>query len=126
MGPSSSAVDLPRPRVELELGRRRHRRITVPSGLVLFLCLFLPAVKGCNEPVYPITLPMLWHPYLYAVVIAVGTLFPTVRSIRRTVIALRVLAWLTILGSAALATFAGAIAFLELLAGGVLLAAIGR
>jgi len=119
-------VDLPRPRVELELGRRRHRRMTVPGGLLLFACLFLPAVKGCNEPVYPLTLPMFWHPYIYGAVLALGALFPTVRGMRRTVVALRVLACLTILGSAVLATFTGAIAFLELLAGGILLGAIGR
>lgn len=126
MGPYSSAVDLPRPRVELELGRRRHRRITGPSGVLLFVCLFLPAVKGCNEAVYPMTMPMFWHPYIYGLVLALGAAKITVRHLHYTVIALRILAWLTIIGSALLLLVAGGIALAELLVGMVLLGAIGR
>lgn len=126
MGPSSSAVDLPRPRVELELGRRRHRRLTVPFGLLLFVCAFLPAVKGCSEPVYPITMPMFWHPYIYGLVLALGAATATVRGLHRTVVALRVVAWLTITGASVIATFAGAIAFVELIIGAIMLGAIGR
>lgn len=119
-------MDLPRPRVELELGRRRHRRITGISGLMLFACLFLPAVKGCSEPVYPVTMPMFWHPYLYGLVLGLGASTVTVRGLHRIVIALRVVAWLTIAGASVLATFAGAIAFVELIIGAIMLAAIGR
>lgn len=126
MGPSTSAVDLPRPRVEPELGRRRHRRITFPAGVLLFACLFLPAMKGCNETVYPTALPMFWHPYIYGLVLAVGAATATVRGLRYTVIALRIVAWLAIVGSAVIAAFAGIIAIAELLLGGLMLAAIGR
>jgi hypothetical protein len=119
-------VDLPRPRVELELGRRRHRRITGPAGLLLFVCVFLPAVKGCNEPVYPLTMPMFWHPYIYGLVLALGAATATVRGLHRTVVALRVVAWLTIAGASVLATFSPAVAFVELIVGAVMLAAIGR
>ncbi len=126
MGPYTSAVDLPRARVDLELGRRRHRRITGPAGLLLFVCLFLPAVKGCGEPVYPATMPMFWHPYLYGLVLALGTARATVRSLRHTVVALRILAWLTIVGGAMLLVVAGPLGLAELFLGAVLLVVIGR
>jgi hypothetical protein len=125
-GHYSSAVDTPRPRVELELGRRRHRRITGPAGLLLFVCLFLPAVKGCNEAVYPVSMPMFWHPYIYGLVLALGTASVTVRHLHYTVAALRILAWLTIIGSAFLIVLAGGIALAELIVGVLLLAAIGK
>lgn len=126
MGPYTSAVDLPRARVDLELGRRRHRRITGPAGVLLFVCLFLPAVKGCSEPVYPATMPMFWHPYLYGLVFALGTARATVRSLRHTVVALRILAWLTVVGGALLLVAAGPLGLAELLLGALLLAIIGR
>ncbi len=126
MGPYTSAVDLPRPRVELELGRRRHRHITGVSGVVLFVCLFLPAVKGCNEAVYPMTMPMLWHPYIYGLVLALATAKLTVRHLHYTVLALRIMAWLTIIGAAFLIVFASGIAFVELIVGVLLLGTIGR
>ena len=126
VGPYSSAVDVPRPRVELELGKRRHRRITGVSGVVLFVCLFLPAVKGCNETVYPMSMPMFWHPYIYGLVIALGTVTVTVRHLHYTVLALRILAWLTVIGSAFLIVFAGGVALVELIVGALLLGAIGK
>ncbi|HEY5945779.1 MAG TPA: hypothetical protein VIV40_09820 [Kofleriaceae bacterium] len=118
-------MDLPRPRVELELGRRRHRRITGPAGLLLFVCLFLPAVKGCNETVYPMSMPMFWHPYIYGLVLALATASVTVRHLHYTVLALRILAWLTVVGSAVFVVFAGGVALVELIVGALLLAAIG-
>jgi hypothetical protein len=126
VGPYSSAVDVPRPRIELELGKRRHRRITGGSGVVLFVCLFLPAVKGCNEAVYPMSMPMFWHPYIYGLVIALGTVTVTVRHLHYTVLALRILAWLTVIGSAFLIMFAGGIALVELVLGVLMLGAIGK
>jgi hypothetical protein len=126
MGPYTSAVDLPRARIELELGRRRHRLITGPSGLLLFVCLFLPAVKGCGEPVVPLTMPMFWHPYIYGLVLALATAQVTVRHLHRTVLALRILGWLTIVGAAFLTVYAGGIAIVECALGAALLAAIGR
>lgn len=117
---------MPRARVELELGTRRHRRITGPSGVLLFACLFLPAVKGCNEAVYPMSMPMFWHPYIYGAVLALGTATATVRHLHYTVLALRILAWLTVIGSAFLIMFAGGIAVVELIVGVLLLGAIGK
>jgi len=126
MGPTSSAVDLPRPRIELELGKRRHRRITGPAGLLLFVCLFLPAMRGCHETVYPMTMPMFWHPYIYGLVLALATAKLTVRHLHYTVMALRILAWLTVIGAALLIAFSGGVALVELLVGVLMLAAIGR
>jgi len=126
MGPTGSAVDLPRLRIELELGRRRHRRITGPAGLLLFVCLFLPALKGCNETVYPVVMPMFWHPYIYGLVIGLGSATITVRHLHYTVTAVRIFAWLTIVGSACSIAFAGGVALVELLVGVLLLGAIGK
>jgi hypothetical protein len=117
---------MPRRRVDLELGKRRHRRITGPSGLLLFVCLFLPAVEGCSEPVYPIAMPELAHPYLFGLVLAFGSAAVTVRGMRHTIRALRMLAWLTIAGSCALAVIIPELGFVELILGFGLLAAIGR
>src|SRR4051812_19852575 len=103
---SPGAVDLPRRKVEPQLGRRRHRSIVGPSGLLLFICLFLPAVKGCDAPVYPITMPMFIHPYVFGIVLAAGATSLTLRGLRRTIRALRVLAWLTIASSCVLAVLA--------------------
>src|SRR4051794_6577356 len=110
---SPGAVDLPRRRVDLEVGQRRHRRITGPSGLLMFICMFMPAVKGCGGPVYPVTLPMLAHPYLFGIVFAIGAATFTVRGLQRTITAMRVLAWLTIGGSCVLAVTTPSIAFIE-------------
>lgn len=126
MGPYTSAVDLPRARVELELGRRRHRRITGPAGLLLFLCMFLPAMKGCQETVYPASMPMVWHPYLFGLVLALGAARPTVRHLRYTVLALRILAWLAIGGGAFMLVFTGAFGVAASILGALLVGTIGR
>lgn len=63
--------------------RQRHRAVTVPSGLVLFACLFLPMVRGCDESIYPTQAaaiawplaPLILLPYglgLMAVIAALG------------------------------------------------------
>ena len=122
---SPAPVDAAASRVDAEVGRRRHRRITGPSGLLLFVCLFLPAVKGCGEPVYPITMPCSWHPYLYGIVLrgrCASTLTRRAACGARSCV-LRVLAWLTIAGACVLADRElRASAFIELGLGLVLLA----
>ena len=123
--PSAGPVDLPRRRVDLEIGKRRHRRVTGPAGVLLFVCLFLPAMKGCSETIYPVTVPMFWHPYIFGLVFALGTATVSVRNLRYTIVALRVLAWLTIAGGVFLTIASGGVGLAQIGIGGILSAAIG-
>jgi hypothetical protein len=125
-GASSGAVDLPRRVLAPQVGRRRHRRITGPAGVLLFVCLFLPAVKGCHGSVYPISMPLVIHPYIYGVVFALGAGTLTIRGMRKMIDALRVLAYLTIAFGVVLVPLRPGTGLLELAAGGSLLALIGR
>src|SRR5947208_3485157 len=95
---SSGAIEPPPPRVEPMLPRRRHRSITGISGAMLFACMFLPAVKGCGTPVYPVEMPMFLHPYLYGIAFAIGAGAVTARGMRATIVILRVLSWLAVAG----------------------------
>jgi len=62
----------------------------------------------------------------YGLVIALATARVTVRHVHYAVIALRILAWLTVAGAARLALYAGGVALVELFVGALLLGAIGR
>lgn len=53
------------------MAKRQHRFLTVPSGLTLFVCMFLPAIQPCNKPVYPYEMPPVWPPYILGA-LAVG------------------------------------------------------
>ena len=119
------AIDLPRSRVELELGRRRHRRITGPEGLLKFACMFLPAEKGCSAPVYPIETPMFLPPYLYGLVFAAAAATFTARGMRRTIGALRVVTIASILGATVTMLLAPPVGVVELFAAVAVLATIG-
>jgi len=44
---------------------RAHRGIGVPGSVLLLLAMFLPALRVCNEPFYPLEAPMLLAPYLF-------------------------------------------------------------
>lgn len=119
-------VDLPRAEVHVELGRRRHRKLTVPAGVLLFLCLFLPAVKGCNsEPVYAIEMPYFWHPYLYGAVLAGAALAATQRALVRAVLAVRVLALIELVGSVFMILVSGGLGVIMTAIAAVQLAIIG-
>jgi hypothetical protein len=117
-------VDVPRAHV-LEVGRRRHRRITAPSGLLLFVCMFLPAVNSCGASVYPMDMPYFWHPYLFGGALAIASFAVTVRSIRLAVRTLRTMAWLAVAGGAALLLVSAGLGAIELGLGAILLGAIG-
>lgn len=54
-----------------EPGPLRQSKWTIAPGLVLFICLFLPAVKACDSTVYPIMVPLCYGPYLLGLLAAV-------------------------------------------------------
>lgn len=53
---------------------RRHRWLTIPSGWVLLVCLFLPALKLCDasDPFPMVMVPFLWPPYLVGMFVALA------------------------------------------------------
>jgi hypothetical protein len=110
---------------ERELGRRRHRRITGPSGWLLLVCMFLPAVKGCHAPIYPLEMPMFLPPYLYGLVLALGAVAATPLGVRLAIGALRAITVMTVLGSAAVILLAPPIGVIEMVSGLVVLTALG-
>lgn len=119
-------VDFPRAQVHLELGRRRHRRTSIPAGVLLLLCLFLPAVRGCGEqPVYPLEVPYFWHPYLYGGVLAYAAMASTNRSLRIATFAVRTLTWVVFAGGVLMTATSFAFGIVLLGIGLVLLGVIG-
>lgn len=76
---------------------RRHRWLTVPSGWLLLACLLMPALEGCNEPIYPIMLPPLYSPYVLGMVVALAAASRT-RACSNWGYALFALVWVTLVG----------------------------
>ena len=121
----TSAIEPPRARVEPELGRRRHRRLTAPAGVLLFACLFLPAVRGCEAPVYPLEMPMFAPPYFYGMALACAALATTARTLRVAITALRVVTLAAVAGSVMLIVVSPGLGIVEVAATAALLATIG-
>ena len=71
------------------LGRRTHRPFTSLLGLVLFCCLFLPAVRACGSPTYPYEIPSFTPPYALGLVFALVALARTRRGLAIGRVALR-------------------------------------
>jgi hypothetical protein len=121
----SVAVDPPNRFVAPVTRPRRHRSLTGLSGILLFTCVFLPAVKGCSHPVMPYEFPPFLPPYLYGLVFAVIAMAPSPRGVLCGVLALRVLATLVVTGSVVLFVVVPPVGALELLIGTVLFAIVG-
>jgi hypothetical protein len=118
-------VESPSERVELAVGRRRHRWLTMPSGVVLFACMFLPAVQQCDSPVYPVQMPYFWHPYIYGLAFAVASMALTVRGVRNATRLIRVVTWVALAGGMATAALSALVAIVEIMVGFVLMCTIG-
>jgi hypothetical protein len=87
--------------------------------------MFLPAVKGCHQPVMPYEVPPFMPPYLYGLVLAVIAMVHTPRSLALGALALRVIGSLVVIGSMVLMVIAPPIGVIELLIGAVLLVMVG-
>lgn len=61
---------------------RRRRPLIAGSGLLLFVCLFLPTLRVCNEPMAPYEFPLDYHVYLGSALLAVMALVRSVRAAR--------------------------------------------
>lgn len=80
------------------LPRRRHRWLTAPSGVVIFICLFLPAVRICGSPTYPYEAFGVQTPYVLGLLAAVVAVVRRPRALAGVVLAMRILIWVTAVG----------------------------
>lgn len=103
---------------------RRHRSVTGLSGILLFACLFLPAVDACGA-VRPYELPPLAPPYVYGLVFALIALSRTPRALAHGVVALRVLAVLVMVSGTLVIAIVPEVGLPEVAVGIVLLLTIG-
>lgn len=89
---TAGSIDDERPTVP------RRRRLPLPAGVVLALCIFLPALRVCGSPTYPITMPPFWSPYVLGALVAVMAAARTPRGMRAARVAISAIVVLTALG----------------------------
>jgi len=107
-------------------GTRRHRPLTGTSGLLLFACMFLPALRGCgSDPVVPLDVPPFLPPYLYGLAFAFVALARSQTGLVAGALALRLLGALVAFAGFVVFLVAPGIGIVELTVGTVLLFAIG-
>jgi hypothetical protein len=122
--PGATAIDPPLLRIAPGTRIRRHRRVTALSGVLLFACLFLPAVDACG-PVIPYRLPPVAPPYVFGLVFALIAISQTPRALRRGIAALRVVSLLVAVGGLVVMAILPEVGIPELGFGVALLAIIG-
>lgn len=93
--------------------------------MVLFACLFLPAVKGCDAPVYPVQTPMFLPPYLYGLAFSLAAMTITVRGMRHAIRGLRAVTFAALACSAVTLLLAPPIGVALLFASVTMLAILG-
>jgi hypothetical protein len=86
---------------------RRQRRFALPAGVVLAVCIFLPALRVCGTPTYPIQMPMFWSPYLLGFAVALLAGARTLRALRPALIMIEIVMGLTVLGYGTASLFGG-------------------
>jgi hypothetical protein len=84
---------------------RRLRRLALPTGIVLALCIFAPALRVCNSPAYPIAMPPFWSPYLLGIGIAWLAGARTLRGAAAALVFVKVLIVLSTVGWGVLAVW---------------------
>jgi hypothetical protein len=122
--PGATAIDPPLLRIAPGTRIRRHRRVTALSGVLLFACLFLPAVDACG-PVIPYELPPVAPPYVFGLVFALIAISQTPRALRRGIAVLRVVSVLVAVAGLVVMAILPEVGIPELGFGVALLAIIG-
>lgn len=122
--PATTAVEPPLVRIAPGTRIRRHRRVTALSGILLFACLFLPAVDACG-PVMPYQLPPVVPPYVFGLVFALIAIAQTDRGLRRGIVALRAVSAITAAAGVVVMPVVPEIGIPELILGVGLLLVIG-
>jgi hypothetical protein len=122
--PAMTAVEPPLVRIAPGTRIRRHRRVTALSGILLFACLFLPAVDACG-PVMPYELPPVVPPYALGLVFALIAIAQTERGLRGGIVALRAVSAITAAAGVVVMPVVPEIGIPELVLGVGLLGVIG-
>jgi hypothetical protein len=122
--PATTAVEPPLVRIAAGTRIRRHRRVTALSGVLLFACMFLPAIDACG-PVLPYELPPVVPPYVLGLVFALIAIAQTERGLRCGIIALRAVSVITVAAGAAVMPIVPEIGIPEAVLGVALLGVIG-
>jgi hypothetical protein len=122
--PATTAVEPPLVRIAPGTRIRRHRRVTALSGILLFACMFLPAIDACG-PVLPYELPPVAPPYVLGLVFALIAIAQTERGLRGGILALRAVSAITVAAGVVVMPIVPEIGIPEAVLGVVLLGVIG-
>lgn len=96
------------------------------AGILLFVCMFLPAMRGCGDAaVSPLDVPPFLPPYLFGLVFAVIASTRSPRALVAGVVAVRFLATIVAFAGFVVFLIAPSIGVVELTVGLVLLSTIG-